>query len=135
MDTAIISLGGSLIVPEKVDVEFLKGFRKLILTHHKRFVIICGGGHIAREYQKAAREIAEISHHDADWVGIMSTKLNAELVRAIFSDVAHERVIEPEQKVESRKRIIIASGYHPGWSTDKVRSSWPAISVHDRSST
>jgi uridylate kinase len=119
MKTTIISLGGSLIVPEKVDVHFLKGFRELILGHEDRFVIICGGGSIAREYQKAAREIADITHTDADWVGIMSTKLNAELVRAIFADRAFEKVIEPEHRIETDKRIIIASGYHPGWSTDK----------------
>ena len=28
----IISLGGSLIVPEEIDIEFLKDFRNLILS-------------------------------------------------------------------------------------------------------
>ena len=55
----IISLGGSLVAPEKVDVSFLKEFRDLILGHisEKRFVICVGGGKTARNYQGAMREL------------------------------------------------------------------------------
>ena len=42
----VLSLGGSLIVPGKVDDEFLKGFKKVLLKHTKKykFVVVCGGG-------------------------------------------------------------------------------------------
>jgi len=56
MKTIILSLGGSLIVPDQVDVNFLKNFKKLVEKYVKRnfrFVIICGGGSIARKYQQA----------------------------------------------------------------------------------
>ena len=29
----IISLGGSLIVPDNIDIDFLKDFKKLVLSH------------------------------------------------------------------------------------------------------
>ena len=45
--TFVISLGGSLIVPDSYDVDFLKKFKSLIESYVKKsykFVIICGGG-------------------------------------------------------------------------------------------
>ena len=42
-ETIIISLGGSLIVPDNIDIDFLKDFKKLILSQvekGKKFVII-----------------------------------------------------------------------------------------------
>ena len=32
METIIISLGGSLIIPDEIDINFLKDFKKLILS-------------------------------------------------------------------------------------------------------
>ena len=34
-EKVIISLGGSLVVPDEVDVKFLKEFRKIIIKHLK----------------------------------------------------------------------------------------------------
>ncbi len=53
MNKIIISLGGSLIVPDNIDTKFLKEFKELILEHvkkGKKFFIICGGGRICRKY-------------------------------------------------------------------------------------
>lgn len=120
--TTILSLGGSLICPDKVDVEFLKSFRDMVLDYVKeghRFIIICGGGRVCRDYQNAASGVTKVSQVDNDWVGIASTKLNAELVRAIFSEHAYESVYgNPEEKVETDKPIIIGAGYLPGHSSD-----------------
>lgn len=46
-ETIIISLGGSLIVPDQIDTNFLKDFKTLVLSNvakGKKFVIITGGG-------------------------------------------------------------------------------------------
>ena len=62
-DIIVISFGGSLIVQNQIDTVFLKEFRNLILKYirkGKRFVIICGGGRTARNYQEAARSVAEL---------------------------------------------------------------------------
>ena len=38
----VISLGGSLIVPEDIDYKFLKGFKRLILRINKgKKIVIC----------------------------------------------------------------------------------------------
>ncbi|MBU1728237.1 UMP kinase [Patescibacteria group bacterium] len=118
----IISLGGSLIIPDQIDVDFLKDFKNLILLHisqGKKFIIITGGGKICRRYQEVAKEISNPSNEDLDWIGIASLKLNAELLRVIFSEKAHEKVVsDPHQKLSFEKSIIICSAYKPGRSTD-----------------
>ena len=42
----VLSLGGSLIIPDDVNVKFLKQFKRVILRNRKKykFVIVCGGG-------------------------------------------------------------------------------------------
>jgi len=120
MDTLVISLGGSIIVPGEIDKVFLKKFREIILRlEQTRFMIICGGGKVCRNYQNAAKEIADISKEDLDWIGISATRLNAELVRSIFGEEAHQKVIhDPHEQIDSSKRVIIGAGFEPGSSTD-----------------
>ena len=125
-ETTIISLGGSLIIPEELDVAFLQAFRKLILEQAakgKKFVIITGGGKINKKYNEAAKEIANPSPRDLDWIGIAALKLNAELVRVIFGDKAHQEVIANfSSPVASDKSIIVGSAFQPGSSSD-----WDAV--------
>jgi len=125
-NTYIISLGGSLIVPEigKIDWKFLKNFRKLILSRinkGEKFFIISGGGSTARNYIHAADKIKKINNNDRDWLGIHATRLNAHLLRTIFSDVAQANIIKnPSYKQPLKKKVVIAGGWKPGWSTDYV---------------
>lgn len=63
-ETIIISLGGSLIIPEELDVEFLKGFKELILSHvaqGKKFVMITGGGKYRRKTKVPPRSSASFN--------------------------------------------------------------------------
>ena len=120
----VLSLGGSIIVPGKIDISFLKKFRKIILDFVKKgnkVAIIAGGGMPARLYQQAAKKLSpKISQEELDWVGIKATHLNAELVRTVFGSVAYEKVIEnPTAKVRTKKPIFIGAGWKPGCSTDK----------------
>jgi uridylate kinase len=117
----VISLGGSLIVPDKIDVTFLKGFKRLILKHTrtKQFYIITGGGSTARKYADAAEKIGHISMDDRDWLGIHCTRLNGHLLRTIFRNHAYSRVVKnPNKKIKTSKPIVIAAGYKPGCSSD-----------------
>lgn len=120
MQTSIISLGGSLINPGKPDIAFLKKFAKVILHHKdKQFVIICGGGTTAREYQQAAKKLGPMQQKDLDMIGIAATKLNAELVRSFFAPIAYEHVLDnPTEPPDTDHRIIVAGGWEPGCSTD-----------------
>jgi len=123
METIIISLGGSLIVPDTIDIEFLKEFKKLILVHvekGKKFVIITGGGKICRRYQEAAEEMG-INSHERDLIGIYSTRFNAEFLRILFGTLAaNDIILDPNLPISADKPIIIGGGHTPGNSTDHV---------------
>ncbi len=126
VETIIISLGGSVMAPSQIDVDFLQGFRQLILrlAHDGyRFAVICGGGKTAREYQNAARKLVNAVPEDLDWLGIHATRLNAHLMRTIFREVAHAKVIKnPNGKVKlmESERVVVAAGWKPGRSTDCI---------------
>jgi uridylate kinase len=118
----VVSVGGSLIVPDGIDTDFLKRFKDLILEKVQRgltFTIISGGGKTARRYQDAANSVTELSQFDLDWIGIHSTRLNAQLLRNIFVGYAHPQVVKnPTIDIEAEEPIIIAAGWQPGCSTD-----------------
>lgn len=122
----VLSLGGSLIVPNGgVDTTFLSQFhefvRKQVSEKNRRFFITVGGGSITRHYQKAAREVRkhDLSDTDADWLGVHATRLNAQLMRAIFQDLADPRVIKHYEIIlKIQSPVVIAAGWKPGWSTD-----------------
>lgn len=121
-ERVIVSVGGSLIVPDAIDVDFLTKFRELILRKTGEgfsFSIITGGGKTARRYQDAAGAVTPLSRNDLDWIGIHSTRLNAHLLRTIFADVAHPHIIKnPTNDIDITKPVTIAAGWQPGWSTD-----------------
>ena len=120
----IIALGGSIIVPDKINTDFLKKFRKLILKftrQGKKFIIVAGGGRTARLYQNAASKIIKITNEDLDWIGIHATRINAHLLRTIFFKESYPIILDnPYKIVHTRKSVIIASGWRPGWSTDYI---------------
>ena len=83
--TVVISLGGSLIVPDDIDLNFLKKFRDLIIRHTNKykFVIVCGGGSIARKYISALKENKSSSYLQS-LAGISVTRLNAIFMSYFF---------------------------------------------------
>lgn len=119
----VLSVGGSLLIgPDGPDYRFIKKFCNFIKNQVKlgyKFYLVVGGGLTARSYIKAAGKIAQVSAADRDWVGIQATRLNAELLRAIFGPEAYPTVvINPRVPFQSRQPIVVAAGYRPGFSTD-----------------
>ncbi|MBU2101223.1 UMP kinase [Patescibacteria group bacterium] len=129
--TIVIAVGGSVVYPDKIDVEFLKRFKKFIEGFTKRgtqFVLIVGGGKLARNYIEAASGVASVTDEDKDWIGIHATRSNAQLVRTIFEKIADPTVIDNRHKVKKLKYpVTVGSGWQPGWSTDYVAT----VTAHD----
>jgi len=122
----VISLGGSIVAPEKVDTEFLKNFVGLIRSfiekdNNNRFIFVVGGGGPARLYQNAYRDIFNnnIKNEEADWIGIMATRLNAQLIKAVMSDYCSQDVVtNPLEVSPLTGHVLVAAGWKPGFSTD-----------------
>ncbi len=125
LETIVMSVGGSLIVPDAIDTDFLTRLKALIerqtAERSRRFVIICGGGKTARRYQEAASAVSTLTVDDLDWLGVHATRLNGHLMRTIFREIAHPVMItNPDDvlDISPDTKLIIASGYRPGSSTD-----------------
>ena len=120
----VISLGGSIIVPDEIDFSFLAQFKDFIEKHVVfgfKFLIVCGGGATGKRYIEAAKHIVHVSSEDLDWLGIHSTRLNAHLLRTIFKPIAFPVIItHHEEKFKVDEPIVVAGGSKPGWSTDYV---------------
>jgi uridylate kinase len=132
----VLSLGGSIIAPDKVDVAFLRSFRKAVLEHlerdpGERVILVCGGGGPAREYQGAYRAVlsesagggaaegAEADTEAQDWLGIAATRMNAELVRFLFQPLCPQPVVQDPTSISVFPgRVLVAGGWKPGFSTD-----------------
>ena len=128
--TKILSVGGSIIVPEKPDTTFLSEFVSMCISWLKsdknnRLILVAGGGAPARVYQNAYNEVAEktglgAQANSADWIGIMATRINAQLLKACFGDYCKNDVVynPTAENLAFDGQVLVASGWKPGFSTD-----------------
>ena len=125
MSTHVLSLGGSIVAPENIDIEFLRALKQrlsrfLEADPDRRLIMVIGGGGPARAYQKALGHLAaDAPPEQADQIGIAATRLNAELLRGVFVAYVHDPVVtDPTAELEFTGRILIGAGWKPGFSTD-----------------
>lgn len=107
MKKIIISLGGSIVVPSKIAIGFLKNFKYCVSKYFAdyEFIIFVGGGKVCRIYQNALADFGA----DAvtrDWMGIKIAGLNAEILKQVF--------INDNNSV----KVVSADDFEPGHSTD-----------------
>ncbi len=109
----VLSLGGSLIVPDEIDNTFLKIFQKTIKKHLKnyKFVIVCGGGSIARKYIHSLRKQG-MSEHLQSLNGIAITRLNARFLTYFFGREANEGIPQNMKEIKNllKKNQIVFCG-------------------------
>ena len=139
MQTKVLSVGGSIIAPSEPDTEFLEGFSRMVIdwlntNSETRLILVAGGGGPARTYQGAFRKLQEklkdtgtrqlYESEDelnaaADWIGIMATRINAQLLKAAFGSLCCQSiVIDPTKVTDFTDRILVAAGWKPGFSSD-----------------
>lgn len=131
MITKILSVGGSIIAPDKPDTEFLGRFTRMAADwlseeDGRRLIFVSGGGAPARIYQQAYGEVmsgkndgSASDNNAADWIGIMATRLNAQLLKACCGKLCTDNVVyDPTADVHFTGKILVASGWKPGFSTD-----------------
>lgn len=128
----VLSLGGSIVAPDSPDTIFLPAFEAMVRDwlaqdKERKLILVIGGGGPARVYQNAYKAVlaarkdggAVADNNQADWIGITATRLNAQLVKAIFSDLCPNDVVyDPTADFQFQGQILVAAGWKPGFSTD-----------------
>lgn len=126
MTTTVLSLGGSIVAPDKPDSSFLKAFRAAVEDYlskdpGRRLILVTGGGAPARDWQAALRAVRpDAAPVELDWIGIRSTHLNGQLVKAVFGPLAPDPLVtDPTaEDLKFTGRVLVAAGWKPGFSTD-----------------
>ena len=123
MKTVVISLGGSVLIPtlEKNRIEEYVPVLGEIAALHRLFVVVGGGGE-ARRYIAAARTLG-IDEGTSDEIGILITRLNANLLIAALGEMAYPKVAESHaeaKKFAESGKVVVMGGITPGQTTDAV---------------
>lgn len=113
MEEIVISLGGSFLFSDTNQLKKLKE----VLTKRKsfRFVIVVGGGKLARDYIDFGSKFG-LDEDTLNRIGIKSTEINAFIV----SKYLKFQFYNGNPKNIGSGKNIVTCGYKPGWTTDVV---------------
>lgn len=124
----VLSLGGSLIIPNEINIKYLEEFKKIILKNTKnyKFIIVCGGGNIARKYISALKKIGMDSNFQS-YAGISATRTNARFMSYFFNQDQKRGIPKKIREVKRylKKYDIIFCGaleYRPNQTSDSTAS-------------
>jgi uridylate kinase len=134
METVIIKYGGSFVIPnETYDLNALEDLASLVQKHSdKQFVFVIGGGMLCRNINSATESLLDdalgkdssLKGIAFDELGIATTKINGRFVlqwltNKLSKDLVFDDIVDfPEVAPKTTKRVIIATGYKPGVSSD-----------------
>ena len=126
--TIVLSLGGSLIVPEKVNPKWLEHFKKVLEKNYKsyKFAVVCGGGFVAREYITILK-YEHKSKKQQSIAGIATTRMNARLMMQLFGSETNSELPLTMNHVKSvlQKNSVVFCGalrYAPNQTSDSTAS-------------
>jgi len=123
MRKIVISLGGSTIVQEKINVDFILKFKEVIRKFKDdKFVIVVGGGKPCRMYMDSLGNAGK-GFFLSTQIGVYYTYLNASLVEAFFSEDLNKKIFIPRNYEEFDKqfkenKMVFTGGIIPGSTTD-----------------
>lgn len=120
---AVIKLGGFAFPSDSekpLVEEYVKLLKELVGEYH--LVVVTGGGHIARTYIKAARDM-DVPESLCDQIGILVSRLNARLLVDGLSEYAFPEIpvnIDELKHYFASGKIVAMGGLTPGHSTNAV---------------
>lgn len=132
----VISLGGSILIPRDTKDKFMVEFRDVLRKHYNNFefIIICGGGSIARAYQTVLKEEHK-SEKELSMAGIRATRMNAQFVMQVFGKEANDKLPPSKEHIKSylkkNKLVICGSPCGPLRYTQKETSDTTAAKIAD----
>jgi uridylate kinase len=118
----VFALGGSVVVPDKVDEKYVDDFAKfaLDLSKNHKLAIVVGGGKTARRAIEKARKSGE-NEAACDYAGIDASRYNASLLSQNMGiEPMIPETIKNAKQVFETEGIVLMGGTEPGHSTDAV---------------
>ncbi|UCE12386.1 MAG: UMP kinase [Candidatus Heimdallarchaeota archaeon] len=117
-----LSLGGSIINPGEIDNQFLEEFSNTIkeLVPQFKFMIVCGGGKVARQYIKGLPK--GLTEGERDYMGIAATWLNAQLLTYYFKGYCSPILPTSVRNLTEHLQeydIGVSGGFLPAIKTDE----------------
>ena len=124
MQNVVISIGGSILVPDDHDTTYISELAEMLIkiSKHVNLFIVVGGGRIARYYIKLGRDLGADESY-LDDVGIEVTRLNARMLITALGKLAnHAPAKNFDEAITASKNheIVVMGGTHPGHTTDAV---------------
>jgi len=122
----VLKLSGHLISDgNRINHQLIADYAKLLRDLYGgkgKWVVVVGGGEIARRYVDAARSLGA-DEVMCDEVAILVTRANARLVAACLGDIAQQRIptsTEELRELATNGKIVVMGGLQPGQSTVAV---------------
>ena len=126
--TVILKVGGSMIAPSEINpfdftqAEHLKMALLPFINNGYKFILVVGGGKMARKYQSMLRS-GNYNEYDQHYVGTVFCVANAVMLRAVFGELAEEKVVglndfDDLSNISFTKSVLLAGGAKPGVSSD-----------------
>ena len=124
MSVIVISIGGSILAPEKLNTKYIKALANMLkrISSNNKLFLVVGGGALARKYITAARTMGA-NEIVLDEIGIAATKLNARLLITALGELSYHEPVETFDLALTYSKqfpIVIMGGTHPGHTTDAV---------------
>lgn len=129
---SVISLGGSLIIPDKINFKFLHKFKKTLRSFYKthKFVVVCGGGIIARKYISVLKKEGK-SKKSLSKAGIRATRMNAKFMMQLFGKEANDALPKNMKEIKDslpRNNVIFCGALR--YSKDSTSDTTAAKLAH-----
>ncbi len=123
MESVVISLGGSIISSDGLNLKFMNEFVSTIrkMENKCRFGIVVGGGMLARTYISALREY-HVNDNVLDEIGINATRMNALALSSFLPDSNSKipTTVNDAAELARNYPFTIMGGTEPGHTTDTV---------------
>jgi len=118
----VMAVGGSILVPDKPDMEYIKRFAQFSedLSKKHTLALVVGGGKTARNNIKEALKKGA-NNAECDYIGIDASRENARMLAETMN--VREDIPENFRDADRRLKtedILIMGGTEPGHSTDAV---------------
>ncbi len=115
----VISLGGSVIWNNGINLDYIKRFRELMDSLKEKVFLVVGGGKTARDYIIMGKSLG-FDEYILDQMGITATRLNAMLFITSQTYPKIPQTVDEAIIASQSYKNVVMGGTEPGHTTDAV---------------